>query len=172
MHQRRRLSIRLAWEYPEPWRAVALLIRAARTAADAEKLREGELSIAVVDAAAMCGLHQQFTGKSGATDVLTFDLRGDPSDRRVDGQIVVCADVARQTVGGKPRRVDLRRELALYVVHGVLHLAGYDDHQPADFECMHRREDAILESLGLGRVFHEGPRGGVRGRGALKRSRL
>lgn len=44
-------------------------------------------------------------------------------------------------------------ELALYVVHGVLHLAGYDDRRRTDFERMHRREDELLLKAGIGRVF-------------------
>ncbi|HQL55899.1 MAG TPA: rRNA maturation RNAse YbeY [Phycisphaerae bacterium] len=43
--------------------------------------------------------------------------------------------------------------MALYVVHGILHLAGYDDHTARDFERMHAREDQLLERLGLGPVF-------------------
>ncbi len=157
MHNRRRLSIRLAWEYPEAWRAGRLLIRTARAAAEAEGFNDGDLSIAVVDAAAMAELHQRFMQQPGPTDVLTFDLGTDQRRGRLDGQVVVCADVAREAAGGAhARQSSARRELALYIVHAVLHLAGYDDRSPAGFRRMHDREDAILESLGLGRVFSEG----------------
>lgn len=156
MHNRRRLSIRLAWEYSESWRAGSMLVRAARAAVEAEGFREGGLSIAVVDAAAMAKLHERFMRQPGPTDVLTFDLGTDCRNGLLDAQIVVCADIARQAAGGaQARRSEARRELALYVVHGILHLAGYDDRRPAAFRRMHEREDAILESLGLGRVFAE-----------------
>ena len=49
-----------------------------------------------------------------------------------------------------------RAELALYLVHGLLHLAGYDDRDAAAFRRMHRREDEILATLGLGGVFQDG----------------
>lgn len=44
-------------------------------------------------------------------------------------------------------------ELSLYVAHGTLHLAGYDDRTPREFARMHRREDELLDELGIGRVF-------------------
>lgn len=47
-------------------------------------------------------------------------------------------------------------ELALYVVHGLLHLSGYDDHDPSAARIMHAREDALLVALGLGPVYTAG----------------
>lgn len=128
-----------------------LLRRVARLVATAEGFRQGTLSIAVVGRAAMASLHQRHSGVAGATDVLTFDLRDDDPPRwLIDAEIVVCADVARQRVG---TRGDATRELALYVAHGVLHLAGYDDHSPRDFARMHAREDELMARLGLGRQW-------------------
>lgn len=131
-----------------------LLERAAEGALDAERASIKQLDIAVIDAAEMKRQHKQWMGDGGVTDVLTFDLR----DRRrgpMEGQILVCVDVAKKRAG---RRGDWKRELALYVVHGCLHLCGYDDHDPRDFKKMHAREDEILELLGMGRVFVEGPK--------------
>lgn len=128
----------------------ALLRRAALHAAAAEGFRAGELSIAVVGRRAMAGLHNRYLGLAGPTDVLSFDLGTDRRARRIEGEIVVCADVARRVAGAGTR--GLARELALYVVHGVLHLAGYDDHRPRDFARMHAREDELLAETGLGPV--------------------
>ena len=49
-----------------------------------------------------------------------------------------------------------RDEVLLYALHGVLHLCGYDDRTDRDFAAMHRREDEILERLGVGAIFRAG----------------
>lgn len=113
-------------------------------------LTDCRLNLAVVDDARMSQLHEQYLGIAGTTDVLTFDLRDEPNGP-VEGDIVVCMDEAgRQAVH---RGHDTRLELLLYAVHGLLHLMGEDDHAPADYEKMHRREDELLTLAGLGAVF-------------------
>jgi probable rRNA maturation factor len=135
-------------------------------AAGAEGFHDGQLSIAVVGRRAMSTLHERFMQQTGPTDVLSFDLGTDKRGGVLEGEVIVCADVARQrarTRGGTLRAA--REELTLYVVHGVLHLAGYDDRRPRDFDRLHAREDALLRELGLGAVFEEGhPKSGIRGR--------
>ncbi|MDX2199645.1 MAG: rRNA maturation RNase YbeY [Phycisphaerae bacterium] len=145
-------------------------MRTARFVLAAERFTDGELSIAVVGARRMAALHKRFMDIAGATDVLTFDLGTDRRSRMLVGEIVVCVDVAQRQcaetrVGSdrSPRRrraapsaAEVRKELALYVTHGILHLAGYDDHAAADFRRMHAREDALLAQMGVGRVFSPG----------------
>jgi probable rRNA maturation factor len=109
-----------------------------------------ELNLAVVDDEQMSELHGQYLGIAGTTDVLTFDLRDDP-DQPVEGDIVICIDEARRQAGDRGH--DTRLELLLYAVHGLLHLLGEDDHDPADYEKMHKREDDLLTRAGLGAVF-------------------
>jgi len=123
----------------------------------AEGFTRGRLSIAVVGATAMATLNRRFLGRTGPTDVLAFDLGSDRRRGRIDGEVVVCADVARRRAATLGRSLQAARaELALYVVHGVLHLAGYDDRTPASFCRMHAREDELLGELGLGAVFGTG----------------
>jgi probable rRNA maturation factor len=128
-----------------------LLRRVALAAARAEGFRRGELSIAVVGRAAMRTLHRRFMDDDSPTDVLTFDLGTDARAGALAGEIVVCADVA--AAEARRRQLAFAHETALYVVHGVLHLAGYDDHAPAAFRRMHAREDELLRCAGLGAVF-------------------
>jgi probable rRNA maturation factor len=142
-----------------------LLRRAARHALVAEGFNSGDVSIVVVGARAMATLHERYLDIPGPTDVLTFDLGTNRGRGPIDGEIIVCADVAARTArragsarlpGDKTARQlarAARAELALYVVHGVLHLAGYDDRTPRGFARMHRREDELLRELGLGPVF-------------------
>ena len=126
--------------------------------AAAEGHSTGRLSIAVVGSREMSILHKRYMGKSGLTDVLTFDLGTDHERGVLDAEVVLCADVAaRKTTAGPGVSLPAARaELALYLTHGILHLSGYDDHQPSDAKRMHAREDKLLTQLGLGTVFRNG----------------
>jgi probable rRNA maturation factor len=110
-----------------------------------------DLSLALVGDKKMSALHQQFLGISGPTDVLTFPLELDNKGRPISGEVVICVPEARRRCkenGGK-----LRDELLLYALHGLLHLCGFDDRTDREFRRMHRKEDEILDQLGVGRVF-------------------
>lgn len=93
--------------------------------------------------------HRRWKDSSASTDVLSFDLSDDPA--RIEGILIVCDETARREA--RRRGIPIDSELALYVVHGSLHLAGHDDRRPGDFKRMHRREDELLGELGLGAVF-------------------
>jgi len=110
-----------------------------------------ELSIALVGDRRMAELHEQFLGKPGPTDVLTFPLEVDRRGRPLAGEVVVCVPEARRRSAAEGTR--LRQEVLLYALHGLLHLCGFDDRTRAGFATMHRTEDAILTTLGIGPVF-------------------
>ena len=110
-----------------------------------------ELSVALVGDATMADLHERFMGIPGPTDVLTFPLDEDARGRVTAGEVVVCVPEARRRA--KAEGTDLRREVLLYALHGMLHLSGYDDQTPAEFARMHRAEDRILSQIGVGTVF-------------------
>jgi probable rRNA maturation factor len=76
--------------------------------------------------------------------VITFDLSDDLDG--VGGEIYVSAPCARKTA--RARGVAVRRELSLYVVHGVLHLCGYDDSTRADRARMRAAETRVMRALG------------------------
>jgi len=114
-------------------------------------VESGQITLACVDDAAMAELHERHSGVPGTTDVLTFDLRDDLADPTLDADLVLCLDEsARQAAR---RGHDTRVEALLYAVHGLLHLLGEDDHDPARAETMHRREDELLGMIGLGPVY-------------------
>jgi probable rRNA maturation factor len=104
----------------------------------------------VVDDAAMSEAHQRFSGISGSTDVLTFDLR-DVASAPLDTDIMICLDEAQRC--GSERNHPAKRELLLYIIHGILHCLGHDDHDHDSYQRMHAREDQILEAIGVGRTF-------------------
>lgn len=107
----------------------------------------GELSLVVLDAAAMGRVHADFLDDPSPTDVITFD--GDPAFGEA-GEVCVCADVARDYAAGHGGTFS--RELTLYLVHGYLHLAGFDDTRPAlkrRMRAAERRAMAVLEAAGI-----------------------
>src|SRR5687767_6296951 len=93
--------------------------RLAQRVITAEKLKGG-LSIAFVDRATMRRVNRQFLKHDFDTDVLAFPLDGD-----LIGELVISTDYAAKEA--KARRLPVMEEVSRYVVHGILHLAGYDD---------------------------------------------
>jgi probable rRNA maturation factor len=102
----------------------------------------GELSIALVDDAAIARIHDEFMGDPSPTDVITF-----PADPAMEtaGEIIVSVDHARSR--GEELGEPFSRELALYLVHGWLHLAGYDDRERNDREAMRVAERSALKVI-------------------------
>ncbi len=106
--------------------------------------RGAEVEIALVSDATIARLNRRFLGHRGATDVITFQgsgLRGDASI----GEVVVSFERAR--VQARRAGWSLRQELAVLVVHGILHLGGYDDHGTRDGARMRARQRTIVERL-------------------------
>ena len=119
-------------------------------------LREptAELSLAFLTDAALAELHDQFLDDPSRTDVITFE--GNP-DLGSAGEICVSVDTA--AAYAKSHGVDFSGELTLYLVHGWLHLAGYDDLQPAKKRIMRRAESRamrVLEQAGALPTFRLG----------------
>jgi rRNA maturation RNase YbeY len=135
----------------------------------------GEVRVRVVADPEMAQAHEEFAGVPGTTDVLTFDmtdpdlgpppamvleharLESTPIPYGIDTDIMVCLDEAiRQSGGGQPgdnTPAAAQKELLLYVVHGILHCLGMDDHEEQAFEAMHKVEDRVLAAIGVGPVF-------------------
>ncbi len=105
--------------------------------------RGASLSVALLDDAQMTELNKRFLGRDRATDVLAFPYDADDA---VTGEILVNAELAARRTGGDP--CDVEGELMLYVVHGLLHLLGYDDHGEEDRRVMRRREQEVLREAG------------------------
>ena len=97
--------------------------------------------VTVVDDRAIRRLHARHLGEDTATDVLAFELGG-PDPARLLGEVIVSAQTAARQA--RRLRVPVALELDLLVVHGILHLAGHDDHEPAAARRMHERARAIL----------------------------
>jgi probable rRNA maturation factor len=102
-----------------------------------------EVEVLLVSDTALTELHGRFLGDPTPTDVITFDL-GDGGGP--EAEIYVSVDCALRVAAD--RAVEPARELALYLVHGALHLCGFDDHEDEDRTAMRTAEREVLASLG------------------------
>lgn len=93
-----------------------------------------DLNVILVSDRRMAELHRRFLGLSGATDVITFQ----------HGEIFVSTETARRNA----RRfgTSLEHELRLYIAHGLLHLHGFDDKEPAAAAKMRRAQERLVSS--------------------------
>lgn len=155
--------------------SVARLGGVARSALSSLGVSRRDLHVAVVDDREIRRLHTRYLGERSATDVLAFNLEG-PGPSPLLGEVVISADTAARQAARLG--IALALELDLLLVHGVLHLAGYDDHHPVEARRMHERARAILSQarrralparLWVG-LIEPGPRPGPVGPGPSPRS--
>lgn len=141
-----------AWLRGQAARAIA---EAAPPAGDAAH----DVRLTIVGDDRMAALHERHASVAGTTDVLTFDLRNGSAagGGALDVDVVACFDEAARQAGA--RGIPVERELLLYLVHGVLHCLGHDDHTEDGFAAMHAREDEILSAIGVGATFGAGAPG-------------
>ena len=102
------------------------------------KKHNTELEIIFLSDAAIKPVNEKYKHSNRATDVLSFDLGS-------CGQILISSDMALRN--SRVFNTPLEKELVLYVVHGILHLFGYDDEKPKDRSRMFRKQDSIMEML-------------------------
>lgn len=105
---------------------------ACRETSGAQALKSDEVAVVIISDRRMAELHQRFMKIAGPTDVITFQ----------HGEIFISAETARRNA--RRFRNSLARELQLYLVHGLLHLHGFDDRTPADSQRMDRLQKSIL----------------------------
>jgi probable rRNA maturation factor len=105
---------------------------------------EGELNLLFVDEAAMAVLNADHMGEAGPTDVLSFPIDGpDAEPDGLLGDVVVCPAVARRNAPDHAGTYE--DELALLVVHGVLHVLGHDHAEANEAAAMRDREATHLK---------------------------
>jgi probable rRNA maturation factor len=113
--------------------------------------RPAEVSVRIVDADEAQALNQDYRDKGYVPNVLTFEygeIGHDESGRGIlGGDVVICAPVVEREAReqGKP----LPNHYAHMVIHGVLHLQGYDHLDPAEADIMESREAAILQRFNI-----------------------
>jgi probable rRNA maturation factor len=144
-----------AWAPPRTelarWAAAALGARSAGR----------QLAVALVGSAESRRLNARFRGRDKPTNVLSFPPAPLPGGAaraaihggRTLGELVICPRVL--AVEARAQDKTLRAHWAHLIVHGTLHLAGYDHERAADAQRMERREIAVLRRLGFANPYGE-----------------
>jgi probable rRNA maturation factor len=112
----------------------------------AESFTYQELELILLTAEEMRRYNSEYHDEDSATDHLGFQYEAPTG--KVSGDVLVCLDVCREQA--IEYRQTFNRELARLVIHGILHLCGWQDHKPADRRKMAAREDqllAVIEAL-------------------------
>lgn len=111
-------------------------------------LESFEIGIHLVGPALMARVNQQYLNHEGSTDVITFD-HAEPSPvfpaRRIHGEMFICVQDAIHQAG--EFKTHWTSEVFRYAVHGILHLQGYDDLEPAARKVMKARENRWVKRL-------------------------
>ena len=129
---------------------LSLLRRIVKTLLAELQIRHAELAIQLVATPEITRLNETFLHHAGSTDVITFDNSDYATRNRqyaicLHGEIFICVDEA--IAQARRFRTTWQSELVRYTVHGVLHLLGFDDLNPAARRKMKRTEDQWLRKL-------------------------
>jgi len=118
-----------------------------------------EIGVYLVSEAEVTQLNEAYVRHKGPTDVITFDY----CETALAGEIFVCVDEA--CIQARRYRTTWQSEVVRYIVHGVLHLSGYDDRRSAERRRMKVAEDALVAELERRFRFNElAPGGNSQGR--------
>ena len=135
--------------HPAPGRsALSALARRAALAAGLPEGPEWDLEVTFTNDRSMKRYNMELVGHEGTTDVITFSYFDDagswfPGETAVE--LIINPDAAARE--GARRGTGYSRELALYLVHGLLHAAGEDDLEPGPRRRMRRREREVMDVL-------------------------
>ncbi|MBI3823861.1 MAG: rRNA maturation RNase YbeY [Planctomycetes bacterium] len=122
----------------------------ARAVLDGESIKDYEISLAFVDNSTIHRLNKQYLDHDEPTDVLSFPYSA-ANAKKLEGELVIGVEVAKDAAA--ERGHDVQAELALYVIHGLLHLCGYDDKSASAEKEMRERERHYLQQAGLPDLF-------------------
>jgi rRNA maturation RNase YbeY len=131
--------------YPIPKTLIAEMKRLARSVTSTElaEVETFELSVVLQSDSELLQLNQTSLGHDWYTDIITFEI-----ERTVDSleaELYLSVDRARDNA--RKAKITTERELVHLVIHGILHLAGYDDHDPGAKKLMKQRERFYLAQL-------------------------
>jgi len=104
-----------------------------------------QLGVHFIGASEMARLNETFLGHGGSTDVITFDHQDQGVEGQLYGEIFISIDDA--LIYASRFRVPWQYEVTRYLIHGILHLEGFDDTHPAARRAMKRRENRLLKEL-------------------------
>lgn len=132
----------------ELWRGREDALSRALAAAAAAEEKGGSVSVLLGDDASITALNKEFRGKDGPTNVLSFPAaESGMAGQGFLGDIALAAETIAEEAAFQGKSFD--NHAAHLIVHGFLHLLGYDHLNEAEAEAMEARERAILVSLGI-----------------------
>jgi probable rRNA maturation factor len=131
---------------------VKRLRRLIRLACGHFQISAAVIGIEIVGDSEIRKINREYLKSSRTTDCISFDLT-ENKDRKLF-QIIVNAEKAAREA--KKRGHSAEAELALYVLHGLLHNLGFDDKRQRDARLMHEKEDYFLQRFGYGAVYNNG----------------
>ncbi len=117
---------------------------------EGEQCQNGEVNIVFVDDKMITELNTEYLNHHYTTDVLSFRL-SEENEKKLDGEVYVNVSQAKRQA--TEYRVAVKNEIGRLVIHGTLHLLGYEDNTPGKKRRMSKKEDFYLGNSGL-EYFH------------------
>jgi len=117
---------------------------------EGEKQKADEVAIHFVGSRKICSLHEEYFQDPTLTDCISFPIDGpETKGYRVLGEVFICPEMGFKQLSTHDRAVEslLYEEFTLYVVHGLLHLLGYDDIEESDIAVMRAKEKFHMDRL-------------------------
>ena len=119
-----------------------------------DESQDAEVVIRIVDEAEMIQFNEQYRGKKGSTNILSFPFEAPEGvDNYLLGDMLVCAPVVEKEA--QQQNKELEHHWAHMIVHGVLHLLGYDHVDDQDAEEMEALEIKILKTINIKNPYEE-----------------
>ena len=126
-------------------RSKLLVKRWLKSVAEGSGYKIGDINYIFCSDAYLLEMNRQYLGHDYFTDIITFDNREDLESKKVDGDIFISIDTVRSN--GEEYGEGFERELKRVMVHGLLHLTGYDDGTQAEQKRMRAAENEALALL-------------------------
>lgn len=109
------------------------------------QVRCDEIALHFVNTDRICELHEKYFNDPTPTDCITFPLDEEEEFYRVLGEVFICADTAKEYAHA--HEICPFEELSLYIIHGILHLIGYDDIEKSKRAVMRKKEKECIQFL-------------------------
>jgi probable rRNA maturation factor len=117
-----------------------------RTVLEGEGVSRAKIGVALMTDDAIHEVNRRFLRHDEPTDVITFPM-SNPGAKTLEAEILISTDTAAAVAAEK--RHSAQDEVALYLIHGLLHLCGFDDHEDSDRLAMRGLEAKYLSKLGI-----------------------
>lgn len=143
--EKKMINIRAFMTHPIKRISLKETLRYARNVLEKEGYDDAEINIVFVNDAEMIKLNGKYRNHWNVTDVLSFDL-SERNTKKLEGEVYV--NVEQAYLQGKELNVGFKNEIARLVVHGILHLTGYNDDTIQRKKAMTSREDFYIQCKG------------------------